>query len=274
MAGQAPPELRCPGDLGQLTGLPRAEVFEAPSSWLTRASLSQGSRPKDLLEFMGFARGVLRHADPDLLLMSAAGCGVLDSAGILAAMPVARKVFDTLRSVDPEGEVLIRDPHGRPCCRYCPECLRDHRMPHFELHWRFETWRHCPLHQCLMEGRCAHCRQLVFLPFDMVTGGQAGVAHLRDCQHCAGPLHAVTPVRLEGLGMTELDRIRLRNGQALMAALYHGRLRVQGGTWMKTSLDEKYIKAMTFWKPGGLHSPDDVRASAAVRARRAPASTG
>ncbi|WP_422085121.1 TniQ family protein [Variovorax sp.] len=248
-----------------MTGLPRAEAFEAPSSWLTRASLSQGIRPKDLLAFMGFARDVRRRADPNLLLMSAAGRRVLDSAGILATMPVARKVFDTLKSVDPKGAVLLRDPHGQPCSRYCPECLRDQRMPHFELHWRFEPWRHCPLHQCLMEGRCAHCRQPVLLPFDMVNGGKAGVAHLRDCQHCARPLHAVTPVRLEGLGMTELDQVRLRNGRALMAALYHGRLRVQDGTWMKTSRSEKYIKAMTFWKPGGWYSPDDVRASAAVR---------
>ena len=57
----------------------------------------------------------------------------------------------------------------------------------------------------------------------------------------------------------------MRNGQALMAALYQGRLRVQGDTWMKTSRSEKYLRAMTFWKLGGWYLPDDVWASAVVR---------
>lgn len=199
--------------------------------------------------------------DPDVMLMSSSGQAALSEMGVLAGMPVALRVFATLRTFDPKGDLLVRDARGNPSCRYCPACLREHAVANFELHWRFVPWRYCPIHLCLMEERCPHCAGAVVLPFAMISSGKrkAGVASLSDCQYCSGRLYEVAPIRLDSLSITEFDEHRLANGRALMAALYRGRLHVPGRGWVRADKGRKYVTIATFSRPKDWYKPHEVR---------------
>ena len=238
------------GDLGRLVGLPQAMQWESPSSWVSRAALSQGIRAKDLLEFMGLRDAAARRTDVDRLLTSERGRAAMRSAESLAEMPIACRVFANLPFLDPKGEVLLRDERGRARARFCPRCLSAQRVKHIELHWRFATWRWCPLHDCLMQDHCVRCCGALKLPIDMVRGGArgGGMASLSDCQHCGSKLTDAPAVSPGALMLTEFDRVRLSNGRALMAALYVGRVSIQGERWGTLQRFRPYIRRCTFWK--------------------------
>ena len=247
--------------LADLTGLPQAQLFESPNSWLTRAALSQGVSPQELLDFMELGTKRYRRFDPDLLLVSRPGRIALSATRSTSSMTVAERVFTSLRTMGLNGEALLRDDRGRARSRFCPECLREHRVPHFEVHGRFASWRHCPLHNCLMEDRCPHCRAPIVLPFRMSSAGpqKRGVASLSECQMCGGKLHAVQTVPLSRLQMTPADQLRLANGRALMAMLYWGNAKSEDGRWERLRRYRQVVKSMTFWNPQSWYLAHEVR---------------
>ncbi len=255
--------------LSELVGLPKAQTFELPSSWLMRAALSQGARPKELLEFMGLSLRTGKSVDPDLRMMSEVGLSALRSADPGAVLPVAGRIFSELRRLDPKGEVLLRGKCGRARARFCPLCLGNQAVPHIELHWRFGPWVHCPVHECLMEDACPHCHGFVFLPFDMAGSGAGnrGIAYLSECQHCGRRLRDVSPIQLKAMQISEFDQCRMSNGRALMAALYQGRMWIDGKSKGHPSRNTKYLRTATFWRPGAWYTADGIRAKAQLAAR-------
>lgn len=267
------PSGRDPRGLGALVGLPQAQPFEAPSSWITRAALSQGVSPRKLLLFMGFSAQEIRNTDLDLLLISNDGLRALKQAGSLAHMPVAERIFKALLTIDPEAKALLRDSKAKSRSRFCPLCLRSQRQPHLEVHGRFSPWRFCPLHNCLMEDVCPHCSMALELPFDMSRAGKdrSGVASLSGCQHCGGKLHQVEPVLLNHIVLDTYERLRVSNGRAFLAALYSSKVILKEGECVALRECKPYLKAVTFWGPSSWHSAHEIRRSSiswrALRAR-------
>ena len=48
----------------------------------------------------------------------------------------------------------LRRRHG---LQYCPDCLREDRMPYFRRHWRLAFLFGCPRHQCRLLDACSAC---------------------------------------------------------------------------------------------------------------------
>ena len=214
-----------------LTGVPRASPWEAAGSWLTRVALSQGESVEDLAKGLGVDLG----ADADLTI----GClssNKLARFGIdLNDLHISRRVCQSFAASGCERRrFLLYGALRRERYRFCPVCLYQSRNPIVPIHWRFTAWRVCPSHQCMMEDYCPHCDADLLLPANLISGGprRLGIAHVGLCNCCAEPLSEVEPVyigdepRVVDFGSTGL--IHLRNGRALLAALYFGELRIEG----------------------------------------------
>jgi len=260
---------RSTAGLATLVGLPHAQPFESPSSWLTRAALTQGVAPSELLLFMGFSTDQIRSTDPDLLLTSKAGLAALKQAGPAAGMVVAARVFTALLTIDPDATSLLRAGKAKARFRFCPMCLREQRQPHLEVHCRFSPWRFCPLHYCLMEDFCAHCSMPMELPFDMVRAGRSGssVASLAECQRCGEKLNRVQPVSLREIALDPYERLRIENGRAFLAGLYYNKVMLKDGDWAALPECKPYLKAVTFWGERSWHLAHEVRDSVGRRAQ-------
>jgi len=237
-------------DMSQLAGLPRAEPFEAPSSWLTRAALSQAVTPLEFLRYMGFPKNVAERGDLDLALISPHGRRVLATADpTRVAFPVAERIFSNIRTISPRWAILLHDAHGRSRFGYCVMCWRQAWVAYLPVHCRFATWRYCPLHGCLIEKACPHCGSPVVLPFDMASAGERkdGVAYLSLCAHCGKKLTAAQPLMLEQLALTVPQRQALENGRVLLAALYHGRASINGSSWQSLRVARAAIRICSAW---------------------------
>jgi hypothetical protein len=211
----------------RLAGLPLAMRFESPASWVSRAALSQGETVDVLLAHMGLPK----DSDIDLVISSRAGRDALMQCGVSEPFALARSVFPQIQKLGRSCEkFLLATRTGIPRYRFCAKCLATQSDPHFEVHCRFATWRFCPIHRCLLEDTCPHCKAFVTLPFSMLYAGpkKSGVAYLAHCQKCGGRLSSLLPVSLDSLPLTEWDWVLLKNGRAVLAALLHGVVRVDG----------------------------------------------
>lgn len=213
----------------QLVGVPRLIGFESPGSWLSRAALSQGVTPGELLEYFG----VCKRADPDLFLTDASLAFITSRCGLPAEdFAFAMKMFDRLKRVDPEGKIFLLRQQRLATSSYCPVCLYQLRVKHLMVHWRFQAWRYCPLHGCMMEDRCRACGEELSVPAEMLLGGpqKEGIAYLDHCMACGHQLSAhwksvYASVKLDLL--STWARGQLGRGRALLSALHHGKLKYQ-----------------------------------------------
>lgn len=207
----------------KLIGVPKIQAFESPASWLSRAALSQGATPKEFWEMLEIPDRV----DPDLLFDYLEPVDVAEPCGLEASdFEFARRMFTNLTSIDETGEIFLKRSGKRPVYRYCAACLHFSRVKHFMVHWRFEAWRHCPLHQCLMDDRCLNCFAGIVLPTDMLVGGpqQEGIATLGKCMRCGHPLSSHWKAILNELNRVQLNfgtKSKLAAGRVLLSALYH-----------------------------------------------------
>lgn len=209
----------------KLIGVPSPHGFESPSSWISRAALSQGVRVGELLHYFGVAR----VGDFDMGLSQKKAQVIADTCGIsIIHFDFSLKMFSTLRSIDRTGRNFLLpfdERYGR--YRYCPGCLHHQRVKHFPLHWRFKTWRFCPIHQCLMEDRCLHCGSNIILSADMFHSGpqKKGIAFLDRCLRCEKKLSTHWE-KVQGLTAEDLldDEAmhQLLVGRFVLSALYHG----------------------------------------------------
>lgn len=206
----------------ELVGIPALQMAESPSSWLSRLALRQGISLSELLKYfelplkgdtdIAFVRGNMRRI--------AGLCGLPHKD-----FHLIRKMFLGVASLDRKGAKYLFSHEGAPRYRFCPSCLFGQREKHLPLHWRFKAWRWCPEHYCLLEDACPHCASPVLLPADMISGGpdRAGVGMLNRCLRCAGKLcvaHTSTNGTLDFLLLAPWEALLLKNGRALLAALY------------------------------------------------------
>lgn len=208
----------------ELVGCPEIELLESPASWLCRLALSQGATLREMKKYLQLPRG---H-DFDLMFTRlstrklAMVCGLNREPMTLVYMMMSR-----LRRIDLHGRTHLLFEQKSPLYRFCPQCLYEQRTKHFPLHWRFKAWRCCWQHKCLLSEGCPHCLAPVKLPTDMLMAGprRKGIASLDFCLVCGeslthGRQEATGTLRDELLAPFELTL--LRNGRALLAALFSG----------------------------------------------------
>lgn len=218
------PVLACPP--GRLYGVPAARFAESPASWFARVALSQGLTPKQLANHFDLNP----KADIDFVLAEGGLANVLQGCGMAGTtFATAQRVFAGLLQIPSATPLLLMGTGAEARVRYCVACLKAMPVPYFFLHWRFDCWQHCPTHNCLLRDRCPHCRAPVLLMPSLVSGGprRDGVGLLSRCVRCDKSLTAVasTPVGPD-FGTWRLRM--LDHGRAVLAALLHGYLRVEG----------------------------------------------
>jgi hypothetical protein len=212
-----------------LRGLPEVLPFESPGSWLSRAAQSQGVLAAELMRYLGL-RPTL---DVDFVFLSgrfrelARACDLGPNAFV-----EARRVMESLRTIDPKGEKFLFRLERKARYRLCPRCLKDCRTPHFTLQCRLEAWRCCPTHGCMMEEGCWRCGAAVALPLSPgIDGSREAHAHsLAQCLQC-GAKHRDAPtadLEIGGERFGVFERLIIDNGKAVPAALYQRRVVIQG----------------------------------------------
>jgi hypothetical protein len=218
----------------ELRGLPMDMPFESPASWVSRGALSQGATVREMLTYLG----IERERDADLAFMRDLArlirrCGLPPNA-----FYVSRLLFESLARIDADGvRLLMRTPRGRPRYRICPMCVAAQRTAFFPIHWRFDAWRYCPEHGCMMEDACWACQCEIQLPYSPgIDGPQAGrCASLGQCAECSKIRSRGPTVRLdEGNSLfTQHELDLLANGRAVLAALVQRRVAYSGCTNMR-----------------------------------------
>lgn len=211
----------------RLAGMPPVQPNEAPSSWLTRAALAQGVPLNTLLSYLDLD-GV---ADVDLLFAERAFAANVHRDIADGGLAMAVCVLEAARMVESWGiPLLLRDERAKARCRYCPLCLVEHRRPHFAVHTRFISWRICPVHDCKMEDRCAHCDAWVLAPACMMSKARhlGERPYLDTCLSCGQSLVAPRRPRLRrdaGSGMERWRWIYLDASRSELARVYSGNVR-------------------------------------------------
>lgn len=221
----------------RLYGLPCAESMEAPSSWISRAALSQGVGAPALLKYLQ----IRSDADIDMSIALA------DQAQLqkLCSLPrhhleVSIRVLRNLvkSRCDPAEFLMYSKRRRLPRFRYCPHCLRDSVNPSLLIHWRFAAFRYCPLHACMLEERCHACKADVIGAVSLMHAGpdRRGLASLKYCAACGADLRAAPTLgRSEAFALLDqIDQVLIRNGRSVLAALFQGRV------WLGEGPDERF----------------------------------
>ena len=211
-----------------LVNAPEPEVFESPSSWLSRLALSQGVSLVDILAYLN----VDIQFDIDLQI------AVLDIEHLarICGLPASsfyfmKHMFSQLKKIDDDGKVFLLQKNSLARYRYCPRCLDEQRTPHFPLHWRFKAWRWCPLHNRVMSDYCPRCRALLVMPMNMIKAGRRGqgVAYLFHCNVCGSKLmnkKKTKVFKVSQFRLSKEDHFAMANGRTLFAALFHGYFKI------------------------------------------------
>jgi hypothetical protein len=214
-----------------LSGLPPVLFLEAPSSWLTRAALSQGVEVNELLAHLGLGR----ERDSDLEFL---GVKFRDIQRLCALPPdafaVTRRIFKSVLDLGSTGErLLLKTEEGTPRYRVCPSCLSEQQTPYHAIHCRFAAWCYCPVHECLLQDSCWSCRAAIALPASLIARGRLEglCAYLSQClgcakSHCRAPLVSLTAV---SPFLSSFESDLLANGRATLAALYQRRVALPSG---------------------------------------------
>jgi len=212
----------------KLVGVPNALPREAPSSWLARAALSQFVTVADLLGYFGWRPAV----DFDVWFADWFADGVAAPGKEFRELEVSRRVLGNLsaNAWNP-GHLLLRHQR-KPRYRFCPLCFSADETPYVRQEWRFDTWRVCWEHGCMMEDSCAQCGALLTLPINMVSAANMkGIGLLAECRVCGtGLSRRRAPLMLSAVQhlLSSHQMTRLENGPALMATLWCGHGRVDG----------------------------------------------
>ncbi len=214
-----------------LSGLPRVLFLEAPSSWLTRAALSQGVEVGELLAHLGIGR----ERDCDLEFLGPKYRDIQRLCALPAgAFAVTRRIIKSVLDLGSTGDrLLLRTVEGSPIYRVCPSCLSQQQTPYHAIHCRFAAWCYCPLHECLLQASCWSCQAEIALPASLVARGrlEGRCAYLSQCfgcakSHCRAPLVSLTAV---SPFMSSFESDQLANGRATLAALYERRVLLPNG---------------------------------------------
>lgn len=158
----------------------------------------------------------------------AAACGL--KPGVFWLM---HHMFSGVRKVDADASYLLLQ-HGYPRYRFCPECLKLQRSPHFPLQWRFTAYRWCEQHRRLLSDHCPECHAAIVLPSNLLRNAERGG---RGLLHCCGVCDAKLYGRSSSAeprkptktsSLLESERRLIKNGGAVLAALFHRKVIVHG----------------------------------------------
>lgn len=214
----------------ELFGVPQPCPMESPSSWLTRAALSQAVTPRQLISLFRAKRDV----DFDLALTNAVVKRICSICKFdRSCFQFSQHMFGGVSLIDPEGRLLLlRDEEG-PLYRYCPVCLKEQNDKHFPVHWRFRSWRYCPLHFCLMENQCRKCNFKPRLPSYLMNAGEdkCGIAYLHQCLNCGEYLSKHWASVLDAMRrpiLTSFEKSILMAGRTIVSAIYHRKFSYEG----------------------------------------------
>ena len=250
----------------QLFNVPMPEYFEAVSSWLSRLALYQGVSPQQIMSLLG---GVPR-SDIDRYF-----CGeTLSTLRQLCGLPaqsflVHNRVMSSLNSMQSAGiGYLLQTGQYKSRFRFCPLCVKEMRTPYLPVHWRFVPWRWCPVHDCLLEEVCSKCGGELYHPIDIADSpaGKNGIAMQNYCFNCASRLSTVSPCFLQSDNerlVSEREEIILRNGRAVLSALYHKKFKISS-----LSISQKLEKLKNLGEMGILPLNPDWLSKALVQSRR------
>jgi hypothetical protein len=205
-----------------LVRVPPVQPMESPASWVARLAYMQLVDPAEIMLFLGMRR----TTDPDLAFTwrvaqnASRVCGL--EFGDFAFMRHMLKSLSSL-GVPPQPFLLSVDSVAR--YRFCKQCLREQRVKHYPLHWRFKAWRWCPEHHCLLKDRCPHCHALVTMPASLfrATAHRRSRGLLDQCMVCNGTLWAKSRQRrFDAMKnfLSPWERHLLGNGRAALAALW------------------------------------------------------
>lgn len=216
-----------------LVNAPLPAMDESASSWLSRLSISQGSTLKQVMSFLE----IPSTPDIDSILVGPQLDSIRRKCGLpSSALSWHDAVMSRLPEIGALGSTfLLQDKAGRPLAHFCPECLGEMFTPYFPIHWRFNIWQWCPLHDRQLDVACHQCNRQPFTLVDIANtrSGKKGIAHLNRCMHCGKKLttsneSASASSKFEDL--PALQRRRISNARALLSALYHGWFRTWGPT--------------------------------------------
>lgn len=214
----------------KLVGAPDPYEYESPASWVTRLALSQGVTVPALFRYLDL-EGI---RDIDYGFTDAVAKKVSRLTGVHESQFLyQRHMIRNLRSVKSSASKLLVTRNKRPAYRFCPACLGSNRNKYFQLHWRFECWRMCPLHHCLLLDMCPQCGCAIRLPDSMIDAGpdQRGIAWLNRCLRCGNSICSDWTKVVGSLQVDQLsqsDRTYLENGRAVLAAVAVGYFNIYG----------------------------------------------
>lgn len=215
-----------PKSSAAIVRVPMPVPFETPSSWITRFALTQGAKLSEIISFLD-----LKGSDDMDMSFSQLNLAMLSKkvGANLTNLHIAQRILSNIQRIDPHGRKFMLQDAGSGQFRYCSKCFSEQVAYHVPIHWRISTWRHCPLHNCLMDTGCPHCGAITQLPADLICAGpkRKGVAYLNRCVRCDKSLTAlgICKIPTDGPGSIALtDLCLLKNGRATLAALYFGHL--------------------------------------------------
>jgi hypothetical protein len=212
-----------------LWGLPAVLPFESPASWLSRAAQSVGVGIEEFVDYVGLDI----TGDLDVQFLSDDFWRLARRFGLSStAFWEARRVMVSVRMLGRGGHRLLMTSDGRARYRICLRCCATQGTPHFGLQCRFDAWRCCPMHRCMMEDQCWHCGATVVLPFSPGIDGdcRVGCTSLAQCRTCGarwrrGPVADISSA--DSL-FNEVELVLLSNGASLLAALFQRRVDMPG----------------------------------------------
>ncbi len=213
----------------ELVSVPGPRLGESPSSWLSRAAPRQAVSVDELLGYFGLPI----KGDTDLNFVRGNVQRVTGLTGLHSKQfDLVQKMFLGAAKLAAGKKSYLLSHDGMPRYRFCACCLERQSEKFFPLHWRFKAWRWCPDHFCLLDDVCPHCAAPVILPAMMLKAGpkKEGVGSLGRCMSCSKKLFTEYRQKNGSLNFRYLnawEAALLKNGRALLAALYQGDVYIQ-----------------------------------------------
>lgn len=208
----------------RLYAVPKPEFVESPTSWLFRVAANQAVSVWQIGRFLGFRMS--KDCDEQITTIEPGRLEITAGLGEDGFTDV-RRMLKLALSLRIEPPVLLHE-NGLARYRFCAECLARMRTPYLPIYWRIDAYRVCTVHQCLLEDQCPRCGAMVCPQSSRGASGKArpDVSMISQCLACGGFLWDVPSLKIKEISRRRLskgDRTRLLNGQAFVAALYHGK---------------------------------------------------
>lgn len=198
--------------------LPRESIC----SWLSRTSLSQGVSITAMLEFLE----IKLHFDFDFRFWRLDIDSIAKKVNLLASdFRNQRTISRSLRMYDFCAKFYVMRYGRKRRSRFCPLCLQEDEIPYFRMEWRLKLCVSCPIHKCLLEDDCNHCRSPIILPVNLFAkaSDERPLESLANCPSCGTQLSKVSPAFFQGALYETMDKKSkhfIETSELVVAAFY------------------------------------------------------